>query len=113
MNPAMRDLFLGGEDEEVQDFTPPYSLHRSDATSAYLNIDVRSEPDGTATVWLYTNDFDADGKPDREGAGWEAMWVSWTEQANSLEEAIERYGPSRVEPNGRVITLHVNGRAAR
>jgi hypothetical protein len=23
MNPAMRDLFMGGEDEEVQDFTPP------------------------------------------------------------------------------------------
>ncbi len=85
MGPAMRDLFLGGEDEEVQDWTPPAGasdrgpaagLHQPGAAHAYLNIDIRDNADGSATVWYYANDADNDGVPDRSDTDWKEVLSS-------------------------------------
>lgn len=44
MNPAMRDLFVGGEGEEVQDFTPPSAqelpIERLPATEQAAGVEV-------------------------------------------------------------------------
>jgi hypothetical protein len=46
MNPAMRDLFMGGEDEEVQDFTPPsmreLPIERLPATEQAAGVELAS-----------------------------------------------------------------------
>ncbi len=120
MNPAMRDLFLGGEDEEEQDLTDsaahaaqpraqPTDLHQPGARHAYLNVDVRSNPDGSATAWHYTNDRDGDGRPDRRGTGWDELLVSWDEAFASVAEARRAIGTSRVEPSGRIVTVFRDG----
>jgi hypothetical protein len=119
LNPAMRDLFLGGEDEEVQDWTPPVragdhqrdaGLHEPGARHAYLNVDIRDNADGSATVWYFTNDRDNDGVPDRTGSGWDELLTSWDEHWPSATEARRHIGGSGRDASGRVVTVHHNGR---
>jgi hypothetical protein len=119
MNPAMRDLFMSGEDEEAQDLdaptdqptadTPPVDLHHPGADHAYLNVDIRSNPDGSATCWHFTNDRRGDGRPDRHGSGWNELLVTWDEHHPSLDAAIAAVGRSRTEPSGRVVTVFHDG----
>lgn len=112
MNPAMRDLFLGGEDEEAQDLdpdAPPVDLHQPGADHAYLNVDVRSNADGSATAWHFTNDRRGDGRPDRHGTGWGELLVTWDEHYPSIEAASAAVGMSRTETSGRVVTVFRDG----
>lgn len=121
MNPAMRDLFLGGEDEEAQDVQAPHArgpeppeaqaeLHELGAPGAYLKVDVRSNPDGSAVVWYHTNDRKGDGLPDRQSTSWAEILVSWSEGYGSVEQALEAVGPPRVEPGGRSVSIFVDGK---
>jgi hypothetical protein len=117
MNPAMRDLFMGGEDEEVQDFTPPTQphgplprdLHEPGARHAYLNIDIQPHPDGSATIRYYTNDRDGDGVPDHRSGSWAEMLIAWEEHRPSISTAIREAGGSRREPSGRIVTVYHAG----
>lgn len=107
-NPAMRDLFMGGEDEEAQDLEPgqPAAGRRP----AYLDIDIRSNPDGSATVRYLTNDRDGDGRPDREASNWEEILVGWEESHASVAEAQRMTGRSRREPGGRTVSVYLEGK---
>jgi hypothetical protein len=108
MNPAMRDLFLGGEDEEWQDFIPP-SARRAGAggvNAAYLEIHIADNDDGSATVTFHTNDTNNDGTPDQ--TSWSKWDVAWDERWPSADEALRRFGASRVEPNGKIVTVFHN-----
>lgn len=111
LDPAMRDLFLGGEDEEWQDFSPPSARQgpRGGVDVAFLEIHVADNEDGSATVTYYTNDADYDGVPDQHGPTWNDNVTSWIEQWPSADEALQQLGPSRVDQNGRIVSVLRNG----
>jgi hypothetical protein len=108
MNPAMQDLFLGGEDEEWQDFVPPWRRGARGVAAAWLDVNIVDEGDGRATAWYYTNDADNDGVPDASDTAPHGLITYWTEPWPSAAEALQQLR-SGVEPSGRVVTVLRNG----
>jgi hypothetical protein len=108
MNAAARDLAMGGEDEERQDFIPPWRRGARGVVVAYLDVNILENGDGSATVWYYTNDADNDGAPDRTDAAPHGLVTYWTEAWPSAADALRQL-VSGVQPSGRVVTVLHNG----
>ncbi|MDP8904833.1 MAG: hypothetical protein M3N29_05875 [Chloroflexota bacterium] len=89
--PADLDLFLGGEDEEQQDLRQP---------APHVIVHVMRQPDGTARVHEQRTEAAAAGLPSVTGG---RTWFP------TVDAALAQAGRSRIERDGAVIHVYVDG----